>query len=87
MSLSIESDIGSQANSRAREIDSYGGVRTRLLDPGGSRVGRVRSSVRTRHSNASRQVELATNEPPIEYPYFVHVERRGERWYAMQDHN
>jgi hypothetical protein len=33
------------------------------------------------------EVELATNEPPIEYPYFVHVERRGERWYVMQDHN
>jgi hypothetical protein len=23
------------------------------------------------------EVELATNEPPIEYPYFVHIERRA----------
>jgi hypothetical protein len=27
------------------------------------------------------EVELATNEPPHEYPYFVHVERRHNLWF------
>jgi hypothetical protein len=33
------------------------------------------------------EVELATNEPPYEYTYFVHVERRHERWFEGVSHN
>lgn len=33
------------------------------------------------------EVELATNEPPYEYPYFVHVERVGDFWEERQSHN
>lgn len=33
------------------------------------------------------EVELATNEPPFEYPYFVHVERVGGSWYEAISHN
>ncbi len=33
------------------------------------------------------EVELATNEPPREYTYFVHVERRRERWFEGVSHN
>jgi hypothetical protein len=33
------------------------------------------------------EIELATNEPPSEYEYFVHVQRRGKLWYEGQSHN
>jgi hypothetical protein len=33
------------------------------------------------------EVELATNEPPHEYPYFVHVDRRGNLWFEGNSHN
>ena len=33
------------------------------------------------------EVELATNEPPYEYPYFVHVERVGDFWEERVSHN
>jgi hypothetical protein len=32
-------------------------------------------------------VELATNEPPREYPYFVFVERRQGLWFEGMSHN
>jgi len=31
--------------------------------------------------------ELATNEPPTEYQYFVHVHREGDLWYEEGSHN
>src|SRR5207247_8109240 len=33
------------------------------------------------------EVELATNEPPYEYAYFVHVERVGAYWVEGSSHN
>jgi len=33
------------------------------------------------------EVELATNEPPYDYTYFVHVERVGDFWEERQSHN
>jgi hypothetical protein len=33
------------------------------------------------------EVELMTNGPPYEYPYFVHVERVGDFWEETQSHN
>lgn len=62
------------------------------FDPRYARVVRTRQGTPAPHcllemGGNEVEVELATNEPPIEYPYFVHVERRGERWYAMQGHN
>ena len=32
-------------------------------------------------------VELSTNEPPVEYPYFVRVERVRGRWVEIASHN
>ena len=37
--------------------------------------------------NDEVEVELATNEPPHEYPYFVHIERRHDRWFEGISHN
>jgi hypothetical protein len=33
------------------------------------------------------EVELVTNEPPHEYPYFVHVERHHDQWFEAVSHN
>jgi len=33
------------------------------------------------------EIELAMNEPPYEYPYFVHVERVADFWEERQSHN
>ncbi len=33
------------------------------------------------------EVELATNEPPMEYQYFVHVHRKGDLWFGGSSHN
>ena len=33
------------------------------------------------------EVELMTNEPPHEYPYFVHVERHHNQWIEAVSHN
>jgi hypothetical protein len=33
------------------------------------------------------EVELATNVPPYEYSYFVHVERVGGFWEERVGHN
>jgi hypothetical protein len=33
------------------------------------------------------EVELATNEPPYEYRYFVHVERVGDFWEEKVSNN
>jgi len=33
------------------------------------------------------EVELATDEPPYEYPYFVHVERVGDLREERISHN
>jgi hypothetical protein len=33
------------------------------------------------------EVELMTNEPPFEYPHFVHVGREGGRWFEGIGHN
>ena len=32
-------------------------------------------------------VERATNEPPTEYPYWVHCKRIHGRWYETDSHN
>jgi hypothetical protein len=50
-----------------------------------SRFARI---VRVRSQDVDHvEVELATNEPPREYPYFVHVERIGELWHEATSHN
>ena len=51
------------------------------------RRGRPESSCSKQMSENEAEVELATNEPPREYPYFVHVECREGLWYARYDHN
>ena len=33
------------------------------------------------------EVELATNEAPSEYTYFVHVYREGDLWFEASSHN
>ena len=33
------------------------------------------------------EVELATNEEPRAYPYFVNVQRRDGRWFEGLSHN
>jgi len=33
------------------------------------------------------EIELATNEAPSEYTYFVHVERRDGSWFESNSHN
>ena len=33
------------------------------------------------------EIELAMNEPPTEYQYFVHVYPVGDRWYERLSHN
>lgn len=57
-----------------------------------ARVVRVRESDWdcTRAPDAGEvevEVELATNEPPMEYEYFVHVHREGDLWFQRLGHN
>jgi hypothetical protein len=61
------------------------------FDPRYARVVRTRDATEaTCGSTLSEnevEVELATNDAPYEYPYFVHVERIGERWREAVSHN
>ena len=57
-----------------------------------ARVVRVRTGARVSEctvnvSEDEVEVELATNEPPYEYTYFVHVERHHGRWVESVSHN
>jgi hypothetical protein len=59
---------------------------------GSARVVRVRTEAQVSECTISLgkdevEVELATNEPPHEYPYFVHVDRRNGRWFEGNSHN
>jgi hypothetical protein len=60
--------------------------------PGQARVVRVRTDPTSWDCSVDRsgeevEVELMTNEPPFEYRYFVHVERRHGRWFEGVSHN
>lgn len=39
------------------------------------------------HDDNHATVELATNEPPVEYAYFVYVERVQGRWLDVGGNN
>ncbi len=62
------------------------------FDPRYARVTRVRHgrpepSCSREMGENEVEVELATNEPPREYAYFIHVESRVGLWYIRYNHN
>jgi hypothetical protein len=60
--------------------------------PGLARVVRIRTATQSSECAVALgddevEVELATNEPPYEYAYFVHVALHDERWFEGNSHN